>query len=199
MGRGSLWTFGVILAVVLADRTTWTFDDDRTGAMPTGFSIASGAWRVVETGKGKVLAQTASSPDEVFNLALVDGSKVKDVDLSVRLKAVEGKDDRGGGLVWRAKDARNYYVARYNHLEDNYRVYKVVDGKRTLFKNADIPHDDAWHTLRVTMTGDHIACFYDDRKVLELDDSTFPDAGKIGVWSKADAQSWFDDLTLVTK
>ena len=181
------------------DRTTWTFEYDKPGAMPTGFKIASGVWKVVEADKGRVLAQTASSPDDVFNVAFVDGSAAKDVDLSVRLKAVAGKDDRGGGLVWRARDAKNYYIARYNHLEDNYRVYKVVDGKRTMFKNADIPHDDAWHTIRVTMTGDHIECYYDDKKVLEVDDSTFPDSGTIGVWSKADARSWFDDLMLVTK
>jgi hypothetical protein len=123
---------------------------------------------------------------------------VKDVDVSVRLKAVAGANDQGGGLVWRAKDAKNYYIARYNHLEDNYRVYKVVDGKRTMFLSANITHDDAWHPLRVTMVGDHIECYYDGKKYLDVRDSTFPGAGKIGLWSKSDAQSHFDDLTLVT-
>jgi hypothetical protein len=112
------------------------------------------------------------------------------------MKAVAGEVDQGGGLVWRAKDAKNYYLARYNHLEDNYRLYKVVDGKRTLIQNADITHSDGWHTLRVRMTGDQITCEYDGKTYLEAKDDTFPGPGKIGLWSKADAQSQFDDLSL---
>jgi hypothetical protein len=74
----------------------------------------------------------------------------------------------------------------------------VVGGKRTLIQNADIAHSDGWHTLRVTMTGDQIACYYDGKKSLQAKDSILPKAGKIGLWSKADAQSQFDDLTLIT-
>jgi hypothetical protein len=177
-------------------KKTWTFDDDRTGAIARGFTNETGEWKVVDSDSGKALAQTAKSDDAVFNVTLVGDTNAKDVDVSVRLKAVAGANDRGGGLVWRAKDAKNYYIARYNHLEDNYRVYKVVNGKRTMFQSADITHDDAWHTLRVTMTGDHIECYYDGKKYLDVHDSTFPGAGKIGLWSKADAQSQFDDLTL---
>ena len=99
-------------------------------------------------------------------------------------------------MVWRAKDKKNYYICRYNPLEDNLRVYKVVDGKRTMFKGDKTPGDEKWHTLRVTMTGSKIACYFDGRKYLEADDATFPDAGMIGLWSKADAQSYFDDLTV---
>ena len=145
----------------------------------------------------KVLAQQEKNPDKVFNVALVTGTHAKDVDLSVKLKAVAGELDQGGGLIWRAKDKNNYYVARYNPLEDNYRVYKVQGGKRTMFKNADIPHTPGWHILRVTMQGEHIECFYDGKKYLDCSDSTFPEAGMIGLWSKADAQSYFDDLTLI--
>ncbi len=89
-------------------------------------------------------------------------------------------------------------MARYNHLEDNFRVYKVVDGVRSPhFQNADIPHHDGWTTLRVTMRGDHITCFLDGKPYLDVHDPTFPDAGKIGLWSKSDARSQFDDLRLV--
>src|SRR6185312_9085510 len=119
----------------------------------------------------------------------------KDVDLSVRLKAVAGETDQGGGLVWRAKDAQNYYLARYNPLEDNYRLYKVIDGKRTMFLNADIKHSAGWHDLRVTMNGKRIECYYDGKKYLEYEDESLPEAGRIGLWTKADAQSQFDDLT----
>ncbi len=108
---------------------------------------------------------------------------------------------QGGGLVWRAKDAKNYYLARYNPLEDNYRLYHVVNGKRTLIQNVDITHTATMplgNTLRVTMTRDKIACYYDDKKYIETKDSTITESGKIGLWSKADAQSQFDDLALAT-
>jgi hypothetical protein len=179
------------------EKKTWTFDKDTAGAAPKGFSPAVGEWSVVTTDEGKVLAQSASNESPVFNIVLVDDTSAKDVDISVKIKAVAGERDQGGGLVWRAKDAKNYYIARYNHLEDNYRVYKVVDGKRSApFQNADIKHHDGWTTLRVTMKGDHIECFYDGKKYLDVHDSTFTGPGKIGLWSKADARSQFDELTL---
>jgi hypothetical protein len=192
-------TFTVPLIAGDDAKKTWTFDGDQTGAIAKGFTNETGEWKVVASDSGKELAQTARSDDAVFNVTLVGDTNVKDVDVSVKLKAVAGANDQGGGLVWRAKDARNYYVARYNHLEDNYRVYKVVDGNRTMFLSASITHDAAWHTLRVTMTGDHIECYYDGKKYLDVHDTTFTGAGKIGLWSKADAQSQFDDLTLAGK
>jgi hypothetical protein len=179
------------------EKKTWTFDKETAGAVPKGFSPAVGEWSVVSADEGKVLAQTASNANPVFNVVLIDDTSAKDVDISVKIKAVAGERDQGGGLVWRAKDAKNYYIARYNHLEDNYRVYKVVDGKRSApFQNADIKHHDGWTTLRVTMKGDHIECYYDGKKYLDVRDSTFAEAGKIGLWSKADARSQFDQLTL---
>jgi hypothetical protein len=177
-------------------KRTWTFDEEPTGPIARGFTGEVGRWSVVVSDSGKALAQTAKNPDPVFNIALAADTNARDVDLSVRLKAVAGELDQGGGLVWRAKDKDNYYLARYNPLEDNFRVYKVVGGKRTMFQSVDIPHTGGWHTLRVTMTGDHITCDYDGKKYLDVTDSTFPDAGKVGLWSKADAQSQFDDLTL---
>src|SRR5437899_261279 len=113
-----------------AAKRTWTFEDDARGAAPKGFSPAVGEWTVVTAGEGKVLAQSAKNASPVFNVVLVDDTKAKDVDISVKLKALAGEHDQGGGLVWRARDAKNYYVARFNHLEDNFRVYKVVNGVR---------------------------------------------------------------------
>jgi hypothetical protein len=178
-------------------KRTWTFDDDASGQIAKGFTNEVGQWSVVASDKGKALAQSAKNVNAIFNITLISDTNARDVDLSVRMKAVAGETDQGGGLVWRAKDAKNYYLARYNPLEDNYRLYKVVAGKRTLILNVDIPHSDGWHTLRVSMTGDQIACYFDGKKSLEAKDTTFPTAGKIGLWSKADAQSQFDDLTLV--
>jgi hypothetical protein len=204
MMRQSVFLAGVLAIVVSVrpslagdDATrTWSFDGDEVGTIAKGFSSEVGEWKVVNTSEGKALAQTARSPDSTFNVALVSDTDAKDVDLSVRMKAVAGENDQGGGLVWRAKDAKNYYIARYNPLEDNFRVYKVVNGQRTLFKGVTIPHSEGWHTLRVTMAGDHMECYYDGKKWLDVTDSTFPGAGRIGLWSKADAQSQFDDLTL---
>jgi hypothetical protein len=151
---------------------------------------------VAKDGDNHVLFQKAKNEDATFNVALIQGTSYKDIDLSVKLRAVAGEVDRGGGVVWRAKDAKNYYIARYNPLEDNFRVYKVEGGKRTQFQSAKVPGDEKWHTLRVTMVGAKITCFLDDQKHLEAEDSTFPDAGMIGLWSKADAQSYFDELTV---
>jgi hypothetical protein len=186
-------------ALLAADRLkrTWNFDGETTGQIAKGFSNEVGSWSVVETGQGKALAQTAKNGNPIFNITLIGDTSARDVDISVEMKAIAGETDQGGGMVWRAKDSKNYYLARYNPLEDNYRLYKVVGGKRTLLQNADITHSDGVHTLRVTMSGDHMECYYDGKKYLEQKDATFTDAGKIGLWSKADAQSQFDNLTLV--
>jgi hypothetical protein len=178
-----------------AARKTWDFETDEPGKIATGFSNEVGQWEVAKDADNHVLYQKAKNDDATFNVALVQGTSFKDIDLSVKLRAVAGEIDRGGGLVWRARDSKNYYIARYNPLEDNFRVYKVQDGKRTMFKGDKVPGDDKWHTLRVTMAGPKITCFFDGKQYLEAEDATFPGAGMIGLWSKADAQSYFDELT----
>lgn len=192
----------LLAASVVAQKAqkAWNFDADTPGAVTRGFTSEVGEWKVVadETAPSKpnVLAQWAKSSGSTFNLALVSDANYKDVDLSVKMKAIAGKMDQGGGLAWRAKDAKNYYIARYNPLEDNYRVYKVENGKRTQLQSADVKATDGWHTLRVTMRGDHIECLHDGKKHLDVKDLAFPDVGKIGLWTKADAQTHFDDLTV---
>ena len=153
---------------------TWSFDRDATGQIAAGFTGAVGTWMVVVSDNGQALAQLAKNPDETFNIALCDETQVKDVDISVRMKAIAGQEDQGGGIVWRAKDAKNYYLAHYNPLEDNYRFYTVIDGKRTQLANADIKHSPGWHTLRITMVGDHVECYYDGMKVLDQTDGPSP-------------------------
>jgi hypothetical protein len=193
---------GLLFSALLAAdemKKTWNFDGDKPGEIAKGFSNEVGKWVVVKSDQGNALAQTEKNPNSVFNVTLITDTNAKDVDITVKMKAVAGETDQGGGMVWRAKDAKNYYLARYNPLEDNYRLYKTIDGKRILLLNADITHSDGWHTLRITMSGDQIACYYDGKKYLEHKDETLKDAGKIGLWSKADAQSQFDDLTLIGK
>jgi hypothetical protein len=178
-------------------KRTWDFESDEPGMSAKGFANEVGEWLVAKEGANKVLHQKAKNPDATFNVALAEGTSYKDVDISVKLRAIAGEVDRGGGVVWRAKDKSNYYICRYNPLEDNFRVYKVVDGVRTMFKNAKTAGDEKWHSLRVTMAGPTITCYLDGQKLLEAEDGTFKEAGMIGLWSKADAQSYFDDLSAI--
>src|SRR5207244_5427887 len=141
------------------------------------------------------LAQTTADKDALFNLCVADEPSLKDVEVSVTFKAIKGERDQGGGIVWRYQDANNYYVARMNPLEDNFRVYKVVAGKRSKeFQNVEVkvPANE-WHVLKIGMQGDHIQCYLDGKKHLDVKDATFAEAGKVGLWTKADAQTYFDD------
>jgi hypothetical protein len=179
------------------EKKVWDFDKDTTGKIAEGFTNEVGKWAVEKSERGNALAQKAKNANPVFNITLIKDTNASDGEIGVKIKAVAGEIDQGGGIVWRAKDAKNYYLARYNPLEDNYRFYKVVDGKRTLLQNADITHSEGWHTLRVVVKGDHVVCYYDDKKFLDHNDDAIKKSGRIGLWSKADAQSQFDDLTFV--
>lgn len=184
-------------------KRSWTFDAEKAGAIASGFTNDVGEWKIVADesapSKANVIAQLAKNERPVFNVTLASGTSYANVDITVKLKSIAGQIDQGGGVVWRARDAKNYYIARYNPLEDNYRVYKVEDGRRTQLGTSDIKGSIGWHGLRVTMTGEHIECYYDGKKYLDVSDSTLKHAGKIGLWTKADAQTHFDDLTVSGK
>jgi hypothetical protein len=158
-------------------------------------------WKVVAdesapSGHGAVLAQTAESPNAFFNVCVLENSHFKDLELQVEFKAVRGKNDQGGGLVWRYRDHDNYYLARMNPLEENFRVYRVVAGKRKQLQSREglKAKSDEWHTIKIDMEKDHIRCYFDGAKMLDVKDETFKDGGKIGLWSKSDAQTYFDRL-----
>lgn len=131
---------------------------------------------------------------------MADSSRFTDLELTVSFKAVKGETDQGGGPVWRYKDANNYYIARMNPLEDNFRVYKVVGGKRSQLGSAEAEAPAGkWHSIRIVHKGDHIQCYLNGKRQLDVKDETFKDAGKIGLWTKADAVTSFDDLTVNVK
>jgi hypothetical protein len=188
---------------------TFTFSKDSLDKIPAGWKAehtgtgGGGIWKVVADStapskKGHVLAQTGASPGSVFNLCVADDTNAKDVEVTVAFKANKGKKDQGGGIVWRYVDAENYYVARFNPLEDNYRLYKVVAGNRIQLATKEdiiVPAGE-WHSLTVKMVGDRIECFLDGKKHLESKDGTFPKAGKVGLWTKADAQTSFDQCII---
>ena len=197
-----------VAAVVAEDkspRVRWTKDD--LGKVPAGWKAAKtgkgegSVWKVVAddsapSKSGLVLAQTAEGPARLFNLCVAEEGRYQDVEVQVAFKAVRGKEDQGGGIVWRYQDASNYYIARMNPLESNYRVYKVVAGKRMQLGTREelkFPAGE-WHVLKIRQIGEHIECWLDGKKYLDVKDKTFTKAGKIGLWTKADAQTHFDDL-----
>ncbi len=206
--------FGICAMIFMAadaPQDNWlNLETAPAGKIPQGWIAAKtgegpgSVWKVVEDSTapgGKALAQTsADGPRSLFNLCVAEKTRLADVDLRVNLKAIAGKIDQGGGLVWRYKDPKNYYVARINPLENNYRVYKVVEGKRSQLRTVDIKTPaQSWHGLRIVHQGDHIQCYLNDKLELDVKDDTFKEPGKIGLWTKADAQTNFAGLKLSGK
>ncbi len=190
---------------------TYNFDSDAVGAMPAKFHSArtgkgaEGKWVVMADltapSRPNVVAQTsADTTDYRFPLLIADEGSFNDLELSVKFKAVSGEVDRAGGLVFRLKDANNYYIVRANALEDNYRLYHVVAGNRRQFAGANFKVTSGeWHELKVESIGNKIICYYDGAKKIEATDDTFKDAGKVGLWTKADSVTYFDDLRVTAK
>jgi hypothetical protein len=186
---------------------TFTFDADPVGSLPAGFEFArsghgaEGTW-VVRADKDKptnhVLAQESADPtDYRFPLAIVKEGVYKDVALSVRARPVSGEVDQGFGIVWRYKNADNYYITRCNADEDNCTIYHTVAGRRRPFQNKPIKvAKNAWHTLKIEASGSHFVVWFDGTKVLDANDDTFKDAGRVGLWTKADSVIQFDDFSI---
>ncbi len=186
----------------------WNFDRDQPGTLPGEFSIGTmfdgrpaGNWQVLATDRAKspphVFAQLmGKGAEHAYKVVLIKDAIASDLNLAVSFLPIQGQADMGGGLIWRAADDRNYYLARANPLEQNIRLYRVEKGVRHLLQNFDQTIDvRQWHRLRVTHQGCHVNVFYDDKQVLDLCDKTFH-TGKIGLWTKSDAVTYFDDLQL---
>ena len=197
------------VAIALAQGMKLDFEKDEVGKAPSGFSFAltgqgkAGVWivRKDDQAHGNVLVQTdADTTDYRFPVAVYDSVTARDVDLSVQFKALSGKGDQGAGLVWRYRDQNNYYITRCNALEDNCTIYHVVNGRRVAFLNQNVKvASNVWHTLGVEAVGDHFVVTYDSRKVLDARDTTFKDAGKVGLWTKADSVIAFDDFSIAPR
>ncbi|MCH7701326.1 MAG: DUF1080 domain-containing protein [Planctomycetes bacterium] len=207
-------TYGIGLTVLAlpalgddGDQAAWNFDQDQAGKMPTGWSVrqtnpskASATWQVMvdphAPGKNKILALTRTrNHGSTFNLAVAEHTSFKDLDLTVKVRAVDGEEDQGGGPIWRCTDENNYYICRFNPLEGNYRLYVVEEGRRTQLKSSKVKtRPNQWYTVRVTMTADRITCYLDGKKMLETENDTFSALGMVGLWTKADAVTSFDDF-----
>jgi 3-keto-disaccharide hydrolase len=187
------------------------FDGDTLGQLPAKFHTAKtggGAqekWSVMADptapSKPKVVAQTSTDQtDYRFPLLIADEGSFQDLDLSVKFKAVSGSIDRAGGLVFRLKDPNNYYIVRANALENNFRLYHVVNGRRSQFAGANLKVTSGeWHELRIEAVRNKITCYYDGAKKIEATDDTFKEAGKVGLWTKADSVTYFDDLKAIAR
>jgi hypothetical protein len=188
---------------------TLNFDDAAAGTSPAG-------WTLTMTGKGEpkwtVEAEpTAPSKPNVlkqsgratFPLAIKKDTTIRDGFVEVKFKAVAGSEDRAAGVIWRAKDADNYYVVRANALEDNVVLYKTVNGIRASLEivgrrggygvSAQVSSGQ-WHVLRCDFAGSRFKVTYDGQQLFEVEDTTIAQAGMIGLWTKADSVTLFDDL-----
>src|SRR5213593_740377 len=186
----------------------WQFDIERPGSLPKDFVIGTlfdgrpaGDWRILQSDRAnsppQVLGQLqGKGAEHAYKVLLFKGTAGADVDMQVSFPPMEGKADMGGGLIWRAADDRNYYLTRANPLEQNIRIYRVVKGVRHMLNNFDQTIDVRhWHTLRVVNRGCRIEVFYDEKRVFDLCDNAFTQ-GQVGLWTKSDAITYFDDLRL---
>jgi hypothetical protein len=187
-----------------------SFESSQIGAAPEGWTATltgSGdpKWTVesdeTAPSKSKVLKQSGRAS---FPLLLKNDSDIKDGYIEVKFKAVSGSQDRAAGIVWRARDANNYYVLRANALEDNVVLYKAVDGVRSALDilgrkggygvEERVPAN-TWHSLRVDFQAARFSASLNGKQLFEVEDSTFPDSGMVGLWTKADSVTLFDEVT----
>ena len=160
-----------------------------------GWEVVAGTWEPHGSGAESVLVQTAT--DTRYPVVLWNGGKFSDVDVTVRFKPTSGKIDASGGIIFRARDGGHYYVVRANSLENNFRLYTVVDGHRRQIASTRVvaPALGQWHTLRVVAAGERIQAYLNGDLLLDHTDTRFT-TGRVGLWTKADAITEFADLVL---
>jgi hypothetical protein len=188
---------------------TVNFDGDPVGSPPRGWTatmtgVGLPKWTVenddAAPSKSNVLKQSGTA---TYPLALKEGTNLADGFVEVKFKAISGVEDRAAGVVWRARDPNNYYVVRANSLEGNVVLYKTVNGTRSALDivgrkggyGVKVPVPAGiWHSLRIDFAGTRFGVSFNGKKLFEVEDATFAGAGMIGLWTKADSTSVFDDL-----
>jgi len=190
------------MVTAFASAETVNFDDMKTGTAPAGWTATqtgsgSAKWSVEKDesapSKPNVLKQSGAA---TFPVCIKNDTNLTDGFVEVKFKPVAGKEDQAGGVIWRVRDANNYYVARANALEDNVTIYHTINGKRVAFKNINTKvMSGVWHTLRVDFAGNKFSVTFDGNQVIDATDESFANAGKVGVWTKADSVTEFDNFT----
>jgi len=192
--------------------TIFNFENYETGKLPQDWSQAftgkgsETEWKILDDNGNKVLAQLSkNNPNYHFNVVVFNEISAKNIELTVKIKGVAGKMDQGGGFVWRYTDKDNYYVVRANPLEDNVVLYKVKNGKRTDLPvygkgrtyGVDVEKlGNDWNTLRLLVVDDVFIVYLNNKEIFKVKDQTFTNEGKIGLWTKADAVSYFDEFNV---
>jgi hypothetical protein len=191
-----------VISATAAWSDTVNFDQDTAGTSPKGWSCG-----VTGRGSPKWLIEsdpTAPTPSNVlkqsgsgtFPWCVRQSTSISDGFVEVKFKAISGKEDQAGGLVWRWKDGDNYYVARANALENNVSLYYTERGRRNTLKYVDAPVTrNTWHSLRVEFQGSRIKVILNGKAYIELDDAHITGTGSVGVWTKADSVTAFDDFS----
>jgi hypothetical protein len=188
------------------------FDREPFGKMPLGWTTAltnAGApsrWEIRKDSTAPtqpyVLAQVSEDPAaDRLPLAIWDGARFRDLDVSVRLRPISGRQGRGGGLVWRYRDQNNYYFARADALQNTVAVYRIESGRVTRIGAAakhDLPMNE-WRILKVAVRGTRFQVYVDHRRILRGEDSLLTGAGKVGVFTVSDAVTHFDDFRVDPK
>src|SRR2546425_1335805 len=199
-----------LVGIGYAQSASYNFDNDAVDKPLAGFTSyatgggPAGKWLVKEisdapSGKRVVEQTDADSTDTRFPVLIADKGEYADLDVSVKGKALSGKVDQGIGLVFRFRDPKSYYIVRANALENNFRLYRMVNGRRLQFAGANVKvPSGTWHTLRVAAQGDHIVCYFNGKALIDAHDKTYT-TGKIGLWTKADSVIAFDDLQVTSK
>jgi len=190
------------MVTAFASAETVNFDDMKTGTAPAGWTATqtgsgSAKWSVEKDesapSKPNVLKQSGAA---TFPVCIKNDTNLTDGFVEVKFKPVAGKEDQAGGVIWRVRDANNHYVARANALEDNVTIYHTINGKRVAFKNINTKvMSGVWHTLRVDFAGNKFSVTFDGNQVIDATDESFANAGKVGVWTKADSVTEFDNFT----
>ena len=185
-----------------APADTIGFDRDAAGSPPAGWSCGvtghgSPKWGVVEDttapSKPNVLKQSGQG---TFPWCAMKGVSLADGFVEVKFKPMDGSEDRAGGVVWRFKDGDNYYVARANALENNVSLYYTTRGSRHTIKYVDAPvAANQWHTLRVEFAGKRFKVSLDGKPYIDREDTHISGPGSVGVWTKADSVTAFDDFS----
>jgi hypothetical protein len=194
-------TLALALAFGRALAESDTFDTVAAGAVPP-------SWNCGTTGGGTPRWSIESDPDArskpnllkqsghaTFAWCVRTDASIRDGSVEVNFKPLSGHEDQAGGLVWRFKNAQGYYVARANALENNVSLYYVENGRRITIKYVDAPvQPRSWHRLRVEFSGPAIVVSLDGEKVIELEDRHVTGPGAVGVWTKSDSVTAFDDF-----
>jgi len=192
----------ISMTSVFAQAETENFDNVKPGALPAGW-IAGVTGRGVPRWTVEADRTAPSQPgvlkqggEGTFPWCVKRDALLTDGFVQVSFKPIAGRQDQAGGLVWRWKDGDNYYVARANALENNVSLYYTEKGRRNTIRYVDAPvASNTWHTLRVEFSDQRIRVALDGKFYIDLEDARIAGAGAVGVWTKADSVTLFDDFS----